>query len=519
MGWFIQSRFTNLSMHFPVWREVRCINAFICVLAISLVSIPASAITQASDSAVEATNVVLIFIDDMGYADIGPFGATRYETPNLDRMARNGRCFTDFIVSSAVCSASRAALLTGCIHERVGFRGALGPNAKTGIAERETTIAELCKTKNYATACIGKWHLGHHPKFLPNQHGFDYYYGLPYSNDMWPFHPAAIAARNKDPKSPSIYPPLPMVEGNQVIDPEVTADDQKLLTRDYAERAVRFIESNSARPFFLYLPHSMVHVPLYSSPEFEGKHPTGPYADAVREVDWSVGQILDTLERLKLSDRTLVIFTSDNGPWLSYGEHAGSAGGLREGKGTAWEGGVRVPTIMQMPGTIPAGTVCDKLASTIDVLPTVAHLLGAESPTLAMDGKNILPLMVSDSQSPHESIPYYYADGQLQAIRNERWKLVFPHQYRSIAGQKGRNDGKPVDYQNRKVEKPELYDLENDVGESTNVIDANPKQAAALKLLADRWRNELGDSLTGKKGNAVRPMDPLEAKDPVLGDR
>jgi arylsulfatase A-like enzyme len=273
------------------------------------------------------------------------------------------------------------------------------------------------------------------------------------------------------------------------------------------------------RPFFLYLPHSMVHVPLYSSPEFEGKHPTGPYADAVREVDWSVGQILDTLERLKLSDRTLVIFTSDNGPWLSYGEHAGSAGGLREGKGTAWEGGVRVPTIMQMPGTIPAGTVCDKLASTIDVLPTVAHLLGAESPTLAMDGKNILPLMVSDSQSPHESIPYYYADGQLQAIRNERWKLVFPHQYRSIAGQKGRNDGKPVDYQNRKVEKPELYDLENDVGESTNVIDANPEQAAALKLLADQWRNELGDSLTGKKGNAVRAMDPLEAKDPVLGDR
>ena len=301
MGWFIQSRFTNLSMHFPVWREVRCINAFICVLAICLVSIPASAITQASDSAVEATNVVLIFIDDMGYADIGPFGATRYETPNLDRMARNGRCFTDFIVSSAVCSASRAALLTGCIHERVGFRGALGPNAKTGIAERETTIAELCKTKNYATACIGKWHLGHHPKFLPNQHGFDYYYGLPYSNDMWPFHPAAIAARNKDPKSPSIYPPLPMVEGNQVIDPEVTADDQKLLTRDYTERAVRFIESNSVRPFFLYLPHSMVHVPLYSSPEFEGKHPTGPYADAVREVDWSVGQILDALERLKIS--------------------------------------------------------------------------------------------------------------------------------------------------------------------------------------------------------------------------
>lgn len=492
---------------------------FSCVFAFVLALSSFTSVTKASESLEETPNIVLIFIDDMGYADIGPFGATRYETPNLDRMARNGRCFTDFIVSSAVCSASRAALLTGCIHERVGFRGALGPNAKTGIAERETTIAELCKTKNYATACIGKWHLGHHPKFLPTRHGFDDYYGLPYSNDMWPFHPAAIAARNKDPKSPSIYPALPMVEGNRVVDPEVTADDQKVMTRDYTTRAVSFIESNVQRPFFLYLPHSMVHVPLYSSAEFEGKQPTGPYADAVREVDWSVGQILDTLERLKLSERTLVIFSSDNGPWLSYGEHAGSAGALREGKGTAWEGGVRVPTIMQMTGRLPAGTVCDKLASTIDVLPTVAHLVGAELPSLAIDGKNILPLMVSDSPSPHESIPYFYADGQLQAIRSERWKLVFPHQYRSIAGHMGRNDGRPIDYQNRKVEMAELYDLENDVSESTNVIDANPEQAAALKLLADYWRNELGDSLTGKKGNAVRPMDPLEAKDPVLGDR
>jgi arylsulfatase A-like enzyme len=467
----------------------------------------------------ETPNVVLVFVDDLGYADIGPFGATGYETPNLDRMARNGRCFTDFIVSSAVCSASRAALLTGCIHERVGFRGALGPNAQTGIADTETTVAELCKSKGYATACIGKWHLGHHPKFLPTQHGFDSYYGLPYSNDMWPLHPAAIAARNKDPKSPSIYPPLPMVENNAVLDPDVTADDQKLMTRDYTSRAVSFIESHSERPFFLYLAHSMVHVPLYSSPEFEAKHPSGPYADAVREVDWSIGQILDTLERLKLSQRTLVIFTSDNGPWLSYGEHAGSASPLREGKGTAWEGGVRVPTIMQMPGTIPAGTVCDKLASTIDILPTVAHLIKAELPVLAIDGKNILPLMIGNSPSPHESIPYYYADGQLQAIRSERWKLVFPHQYRSVAGQKRRNDGNPVNYQNRKVEKAELYDLDLDVSESQNLIESHLEQADALSRLADRWRSELGDSLTGKKGLAIRSMDTMEPNDALLGDR
>ncbi len=228
---------------------------------------------------------------------------------------------------------------------------------------------------------------------------------------------------------------------------------------------------------------------------------------------------MDTLERLKLSERTLVIFTSDNGPWLSYGEHAGSATPLREGKGTSWEGGVRVPTIMQMPGTIPAGSVCDKLASTIDILPTVAQLVGAELPELPIDGKNIFPLMVSDSPSPHESIPYYYADGQLQAIRNERWKLVFPHQYRSIAGKKGRSDGRPVDYQNRKIEKPELYDLDHDVSESSNIIDSNPQQFEMLQQLADRWRSELGDSLTGQKGNAIRPMDTMKDNDVYLGDR
>ncbi|MCU0719805.1 MAG: sulfatase [Pirellula sp.] len=520
MGCLVRSQLYRISLAASPLVLLRCVNVFVVgVFAFALALSPFHSLLQARESLEGNPNVVLIFIDDLGYSDIGPFGATRYETPNLDRMAREGRCFTDFVVSSAVCSASRAALLTGCLHERVGFRGALGPNAKAGIAERETTIAELCKTKDYATACFGKWHLGHYPKFLPTQHGFDHYYGLPYSNDMWPFHPAAIAARNKDPKSPSIYPALPMVEGNRVVDSDVTADDQKVMTRDYTARAVSFIEANAHRPFFLYLPHSMVHVPLYSSPEFEGKHAAGPYADAVREVDWSVGQILDTLQRLELTERTLVIFTSDNGPWLSYGEHAGAAGPLREGKGTAWEGGVRVPTIMQMPGRIPGGTVCDKLASTIDVLPTVAHLIGAELPSLPIDGKSILPLMVSDSPSPHGSIPYYYADGQLQAIRNERWKLVFPHQYRSVAGLKRRSDGNPVDYKNQKVEKPELYDLDHDVSESINVIDANPEQAEALKRLADQWRNELGDSLTGKKGSAIRPMDLHEAKDPELSER
>jgi arylsulfatase A-like enzyme len=463
-------------------------------------------------------NIVIIFIDDLGYADIGPFGAIAYETPNLDRMASNGRRFTDFIVSSAVCSASRAALLTGCIHERVGFRGALGPNQKSGIAARETTLAEVCRSKGYATACFGKWHLGHHPKFLPTNHGFDQYYGLPYSNDMWPYHPNAIAAKLRDPNAPPPYPPLPMVEDFKVVIPEVTPNDQRLMTRQYTERAVAFVEANAERPFFLYMPHSMVHVPLFSSLEFEGKHSAGPYADAVREVDWSVGQVLNTLDRLKLTDKTLIVFTSDNGPWLSYGEHAGSAGKFREGKGTSWEGGVRVPTIMQYPGIIPAGSVCDRLASTIDILPTVADLIGAERPVLPIDGKNIFALMTTDAGSPHESIPYYYADGQFQAIRNERWKLIFPHQYRSIANQQITADGMPVSYKNIKLEQLELYDLDGDPGETLNVASAYPNQVAELSRLADDWRIQLGDSLTGIKGSAIRPMDQLSPDDKLLGE-
>ena len=232
-------------------------------------------------------NIVVIFIDDMGYADIGPFGAVGYQTPNLDRMAAEGMSFTDFQVSSAVCSASRVSLLTGCYHPRVGISGALGPGAEIGIHANEVTLGELCKQKAYATACFGKWHLGHHPKFLPLQNGFDEYYGLPYSNDMWPHHPT----------SGDRFPDLPLIQGNRVIDPEVTAEDQKLLTTQYTERAVDFIERHRDRPFLLYLPHSMVHVPLYVSDRFKGRSGQGLFADVVMEIDWSVGQILDALKR------------------------------------------------------------------------------------------------------------------------------------------------------------------------------------------------------------------------------
>ncbi|MCP4450806.1 MAG: sulfatase, partial [Planctomycetes bacterium] len=330
-------------------------------------------------------NVVVIFIDDMGYADIGPFGAKGYDTPHLDRMAAEGRKFTDFVVSTAVCSASRAALMTGCYHRRVGIAGALGPGAKHGINANEMTLAELCKQKGYATAVYGKWHLGHHPKFLPLQHGFDEYFGLPYSNDMWPYHPGVAHLSMEE--RVKRWPHLPLIEGDKVINAQVSGEDQEQLTTQYTERAVSFIQRNADRPFFLYVPHSMVHVPLYVSDKFKGKSEQGLFGDVVMEVDWSVGQILKEIRAQDLSDNTLVIFTADNGPWLSYGDHAGSAAPLREGKGTEFEGGIREPTIMWWPGKIAPGTACNELASTIDVLPTVAALIDAELPEHKIDGK------------------------------------------------------------------------------------------------------------------------------------
>ncbi len=459
-----------------------------------------------AENETRSPNVVLIFIDDMGYADIGPFGAKGYETPHLNRMAEEGRKFTNFIVPSAVCSASRSALMTGCIPERIGFRGALHPTAEIGISDKETTIAEVCKTKGYATACFGKWHLGHHPQFLPTQHGFDRYYGLPYSNDMWPYSPVIRARQAANPNQPP-YPNLPLIENETVIDNDVTAEDQKKLTRDYTLQAVKFIRENAANPFFVYLPHSMVHVPLFSSSDFEGKHESGPFADAVTEVDWSVGQILKTLDELKLSENTLVIFTSDNGPWLNHGTHAGSAGPLREGKGTSWEGGIRVPTIMRWPGRIPAGTTTNAMASTIDVLPTVASLIGASQPELPIDGKVISPLLFEPSpeRGPERTIPIYFANGQLQALRSDRWKLVFPHTYRALAGQATKNDGSAIPYANGKVTETELYDLDSDVGESKNVINDHQEVVAKLEKEATHWRTELGDSLQKVQGNLVRP--------------
>ncbi len=432
-------------------------------------------------------------------------------------MAREGMKFTDFIVSSAVCSASRVALMTGCYHRRVGIAGALGPRQNIGINSQEMTLAEVCKQKGYATACFGKWHLGHHPKFLPLQHGFDEYLGLPYSNDMWPWHPQYAGLPADSPERRKVYPDLPLIEGNKVIDPDVTGEDQEQLTTMYTQHAVDFINRNKNRPFFLYVPHSMVHVPLYVSDKFKGKSGRGLFGDVVMEVDWSVGEILNAIAGNGLDDNTLVIFTADNGPWLSYGDHAGSAGPLREGKGTEFEGGIREPTLMRWPGKIPAGTVCDELASTIDVLPTVAALIGAALPPHKIDGKDIRPLMFGqpNARSPHDIFYCYYAGGELQAVRDRQWKLQFPHDYRTLAGRPGGKDGLPTNYETAHIDLA-LFDLKNDVGETENVAAQHPDVVERLQQCAEAAREDLGDKLTNRPGPGIRRAGKLEEGDERL---
>ena len=457
-------------------------------------------------------NVVVIFMDDMAYADIGPFGAQGYETPHLDRMAAEGRKFTDFVVSSAVCSASRAALMTGCYHRRVGINGALGPGATHGINAKEMTLAEVCKQKGYATAIYGKWHLGHHPKFLPLQHGFDEYFGLPYSNDMWPYHPGVAHLPME--QRLKRWPHLPLIEGDRVINPQVSGKDQEQLTTQYTEHAVSFIRRNADRPFFLYVPHSMVHVPLYVSDKFAGKSERGLFGDVVMEVDWSVGQILEAIRKQDLTENTLVIFTSDNGPWLSYGDHAGSSGPLREGKGTEFEGGVREPTVMWWPGKIAPGTTCDELASTIDVLPTVAAMIGADLPAHKIDGQDIRPLMFGgpEARSPHDAFYCYYGNGQLQAVRDRQWKLHFPHTFRTMAGKPGGTGGIPTKYSQGSIGL-ELFDLKADVGETRNVAEDHPRVVKRLQRLAEQARADLGDRLTNREGPGIRAPGRLGPDD------
>ena len=434
-------------------------------------------------------NVVLVYADDLGYGDIGAYGAKAIRTPHIDRLATEGVRFTDFYVAQAVCSASRAALLTGTYPNRIGILGALFPTSTNGIADGETTLAEVLKARGYATAIYGKWHLGHLPPFLPTRHGFDDYLGLPYSNDMWPSHPERMQ-----------FPPLPLYSGDAVL---TVNPDQAQLTGEYGRRAVAFIERNRERPFFVYLAHTMPHVPIFASDRFRGRSRQGLYGDVVEEIDDSVGQVAAALRRLGLERETLVFFASDNGPWLSYGDHAGSAGPLREGKGTAFEGGVRVPFVARWPGRIPAGTIVREPAMTIDVLPTIARIVGAPLPERPIDGLDIAPLLFGEAgaRSPHEALLFYYGT-DLRAVRGGRYKLVLPHRSQTLDGPPG-SGGRPGRYRQQDVPLA-LYDLVADVGETTDVAAAHPEVVKRLLDAAEKAHEDLGDSLTNRTGRGLR---------------
>jgi arylsulfatase len=452
-------------------------------------------------------NIIIIFTDDQGYGDLGCFGATGFETPNLDRMANEGIRFTHFYVSQAVCSASRAALMTGCYSNRVSIYGALSNRSKNGIHENEMTLGELVKQKEYATAVFGKWHLGHYKQFLPLQNGFDEYLGLPYSNDMWPVDYDGTPVDSSHRKFR--YIPLPLIEGNEVSDTLWTLEDQGTLTTLYTEKAVDFINRNAGNPFLLYVPHSMPHVPVNASDKFLGKSKQGLYGDVMMEIDWSVGEILKALKENGISDNTLVIFTTDNGPWLNYGNHAGTTGGLREGKGTAFEGGQRVPCIMRWPSVIPEGKICNELGSTLDILPTIAEITGTSLPDHKIDGISLLPLLKGDFSDPPRKEFYYYYGRTLRAVRKDQWKLVFPHQSRTYLDNVPANDGWPGKLKN--IEMPGgLYNLRRDPGERYDVSELYPEIVAELGLIADKARTDLGDQLQYIESTGHRDCGYLE---------
>ena len=431
-------------------------------------------------------NIILVFMDDLGYADIGPFGATRQKTPHLDKMAAEGMRLTDFYSTCSVCTPSRSSLMTGCYPRRVNMHVdeknlcVLFPAARKGLSPDEVTIAELLKQQGYATACLGKWHLGDHPDFLPTSQGFDYYFGIPYSNDM----------NRKE-------VPLPLVRNETVIEVPVK---QETITRRYTQEAVRFITNNKKRPFFLYLPHTAVHLPLFPGKSFHGKSQNGRYGDWIEEVDASMGTIFKTLKSEGLDNNTLVLFTSDNGS-----RQKGSNDPLRGKKGRTDEGGMRVPCVVRWPGKIPAGSSSGEITATIDLLPTFAKLAGTNPPTdRTIDGKDIWPILSGQPQarSPHEAF-YYYQMDQLQAVRSGPWKLFVAMEA------KKRNWGKPEPAQPLK-----LFNLATDIHEDTNLATAKPDVVKRLLALAEKARQDLGD--TGRPGTGQRKAGWVEKAAPRL---
>ena len=427
-------------------------------------------------------NVVVIFIDDLGYGDIGPFGATKQRTPHLDRMAKEGMKLTSFY-ATPVCSVSRAQMMTGCYGARVSVPGVYFPGQSVGLNPSEVTVAERLKEKGYATQMVGKWHLGDQPEFLPTRQGFDHYLGIPYSNDM-----LKKSAETK-------VPVVPLLRDEKIVE-LMDGEGQRRLVELYTKEAIDFIGRNKERPFYLYYAHNAVHTPIYPGAAFAGKSQNGRFGDWVEEVDWSVGQVLEALRSQGLDKDTLVVFTSDNGPWLTKGADGGSAGPLRGGKGSTWEGGVRVPTLAWWPGRVPAGSVNDAVAATIDLLPTFVSLAGGTVPaTPVIDGRDITPILLGQSKESAREAHYYFASYDLQAVRQGRWKLALAAQPLDA-----RKDGKKTPAGLR------LYDLDAEIGEQTDVAAQHPEVVAKLKALADKMEAEIG----GKTPTARRPAGEVK---------
>ena len=425
-------------------------------------------------------NFVIIFADDQGYGDLSCFGSETIQTPNVDRLAKEGKKFTSFMVASPVCTPSRAALLTGCYPKRVGMhQHVLFPTSTKGLNPEEHTIADHLKSQGYATACFGKWHLGHHPEVLPTSNGFDTYLGIPYSNDMnHPDNkgkpqggPAGMDLLWKDPESTLTKWKTPLIKDEEIIELPV---DQRTVTRRYTQHAIDFIKQHRDEPFFVYLPHSMPHIPLYVPDDVRDPNPLNAYINVIEHIDFEVGRLLNTLDELKLTGNTYVIYTTDNGPWLPFKHHGGSAGPLRDGKGTTFEGGQRVPCLIRGPG-IPAGTVCDELTGTIDVLPTIATLTGKALPTeKKIDGIDVSGLWMGKiKESPRTEFVHYTSQGNLEGIRQGNWKLLVkkPRQRRNQKNQKG-TQAKPQIM---------LFDLANDVSEKNNLAAQHPEIVERLQ--------------------------------------
>jgi len=458
-----------------------CIFSLLCFVVWQMTSVPVSA----AESEVKAPNFVLIFIDDMGYGDIGPFGSELNKTPNLDRMAAEGMKLTSFY-AAPVCSASRAQLMTGCYAPRVSVPGVFFPAGAQGLHPDEHTVADYLKELGYATTCIGKWHLGDQREFLPTRQGFDHYFGIPYSNDM---------GRKSAEDGRSVHPLM----RDEQVEALLENEDQRSITRAYTEEAVKFIEANQNEPFFLYLPHTAMHIPIFPHQDFSGTSSNGRYGDWVAEVDWSVGRVLETIRELELSHKTLVVFTSDNGPWMSKGKDGGIATPLRGSKGGTLEGGVREPTLAWWPSRIKAGSTFDGIAGTTDILPTFVKLAGgALKADIKIDGIDLSEALLGAVEQSPRMEWYYYQGRHLKAVRSGRWKLAIAPQSLGMGIRE-----KPEDLKSSL----RLYNLKEDVQEMNDVALQNPEVVKRLLELAETMKADIG---SGKPGPGVRPAGHVD---------